>query len=85
VTTGIAYASPQPGLLRADDAAVRLGVSRRTLNRMIEDGEIAKVMHNGRLWVTEGEIDDYFARKEAEGAKDRAKRAAARRHRSWNK
>ncbi|MGH3627101.1 MAG: helix-turn-helix domain-containing protein [Sciscionella sp.] len=57
------------------DAATQLKVSPRTLERMVQEGKLAKIKHAGKLWIPAGEIQDYIKRQEAEGAKTRAVRA----------
>lgn len=42
-----------------DRAADRLGVSRRTVERRIEQGELASVREGGRRYVTESALRDY--------------------------
>lgn len=85
MTTGLAYASPQPGLLHIDDAAKRLGITRRTLDRMIAAGEIASPKIAGKRWVHEQEIADFVERELSKAKKQRAERAAAAKRRSRSK
>lgn len=85
MTTGLAYASPQPGLLHIDVAATRLGVTRRTVDRMIADGELASPKIGGKRWVHEDEIADFVERQLGKAKKQRAERAAAKRRRSRSK
>ena len=42
-----------------DAAAVRLGVSRRTVERRIDQGELVSVREGGRRFVTESACRDY--------------------------
>lgn len=60
--------------LSADEAAVLLGITRRTLNRYAQDGRIATFRHAGRTWVSRAAIADYWSRVARAGD---ARRAAA--------
>lgn len=53
--------------LPADEAARELDMHRRTLNRYLRDGLIAKVKHRGRTYVSRREIEEYWARQEHAG------------------
>jgi excisionase family DNA binding protein len=69
----------QRGLLSVEATAEALSVSEPTLYRMISDDRIAAVHHGGQSWVEQAEIDNYFARLRAEGAKlARAQRSASK-------
>ena len=71
---------PLAGWLAFPEAAERLKVTERTVDRMIEDGRLACIKHGGRKYISTQEITDYFARLAAQGAKTRAARARANRH-----
>lgn len=66
---------PLAGYLPLAQAAPRLDVTERTLKRMIIDGRIAAIKHANRLWIANDEINDYFAKLKAQGARRRANAA----------
>jgi excisionase family DNA binding protein len=69
----------QRGLLNVKATAEALSVSRATVWRLIRDGRLAAFHHGGKVWVDRAEIDDYFARLRADGAKlARARRSASK-------
>jgi excisionase family DNA binding protein len=61
------------------EACGNLGISRRTMNRYIEEGLIASVKHGGRLFISRRAIEDYWARQERAGDLKRAAAEKARR------
>lgn len=71
--------NPLAGKLTVPEAALALGVSERTLWRLIYDGKLAALPHGRRAWIERNEIDDYFARQRAEASKLREQRAKAKR------
>ena len=56
----------------AAEACRVLGIVRRTLNRYVKQGRIAKVEHRGRTYISRRAIADYWARKEHDGDHKRA-------------
>ena len=62
-------------LLPLADAARVLKISRATLFRYLRQGRIASIEHGGRRFIERSEIQDYFARRSAEGRKQRHERA----------
>lgn len=51
-------------LLTRKQACERMGISHDTLDRLRKDGKIAYVQQspNGRVWISEDAIAEYFAR-----------------------
>jgi excisionase family DNA binding protein len=62
-------------LLPLTDAARVLKISRATLFRYLRQGRLASIEHGGRRFIERAEIQDYFARRSAEGRKQRHERA----------
>ena len=75
-------ASPHPGLLDTDTACRQLKVSRPTLWRLINTGELAKVNHARKAWIPQSEITDYFQRRIADASKAARDRRAATRQKA---
>lgn len=69
-------------LLDLDRVGRELAISKRSVQRLIQDGELAALLHGGRRMVTRTELADYVARRAASAAKARSARARARRARS---
>jgi len=60
--------SGEPLTYPYDEAAARLGVSLRTLKRLVADGAIRHVRVRGRVLFTERDLEDYLARHARGGA-----------------
>lgn len=73
VTATLAPSAPDEWLL-LDDAALELGVSRKTLIRYAQAGKVLRLYHGGRAYTTRASIEQYKA---SEAQKAEAKRAAA--------
>lgn len=66
-------------LLSVNETATALNCSRSQVYNLYNDGLLAMMRHNNRLWTKPSEIQDYFARLEKEAKKDRATRASKHR------
>ncbi|MFK0249243.1 helix-turn-helix domain-containing protein [Amycolatopsis azurea] len=64
-----------------DEVLQRLRITKPTFYRYRRKGWIATFKHGGRTYVKESWIQDYFARRAEEGAKNRSKAERADRSR----
>ncbi|MFN2383254.1 MAG: helix-turn-helix domain-containing protein [Gemmatimonadota bacterium] len=72
---GLSLAGNQGDWLTVDAAAAVLGVTPKTVYRMIGNGRLVAFKHRGAWRLPRGDVTDYFARLEAEA---RAAAEAAR-------
>jgi excisionase family DNA binding protein len=71
--------TPDPERLNVDQTCARLKISRATLFRYVAAGRIAARKIGQRTWISESEIQDFYAREDAEAARERAARAKEQR------
>lgn len=62
-----------------DSAASALGASRRTVYRLIRQGELGSFLHAGRTYIAVEELEGYFARLRDTASVSRVHRAKLRR------
>jgi len=53
---------PIEGVMTGQEAAKRLGVSSRTLDRWVRAGQVSRVKFGGRVYFTETHLNEYTNR-----------------------
>jgi excisionase family DNA binding protein len=69
---------PERHYLSTSQAARQLGVSRWTVRRMVEDGDLGGILVRGMLRVDEESVSRYIATHGADGGLESRKRQEAR-------